>query len=202
MNRFPRVTGIVLAAGAGSRMGRTKQLLPFRGRTVLECVVDSALASSLHRVIVVLGHQADVLAPLLKERDVTVVFNPFYSTGQSSSLKAGLHAVTEEAEAVLFLLGDQPLVTVETINSILLAYATSPASPIVMPVFEGKRGNPALFSRQTFSRLEVLSEDRGARPLFEQYAGHILTVPVADSSIHFDVDTEEDYQRLLLLERC
>ena len=129
-----------------------------------------------------------------------MVFNPLYDKGQSSSLKAGLRAVTEEADAVLFLLGDQPLVTTETINRILAAYETSPSSPIVLPVFEGKRGNPALFSRETFSRIETLSEDQGARPLFDEYAGQILTVPVADSSIHFDIDTEEDYQRLLMQE--
>lgn len=200
MSPLSQVTGIVLAAGKSSRMGRTKQLLPFRGQTVLECVVDNALASRLQRVIVVLGYQADVVGPLLKGRDVTVVFNPLYESGQSSSLNAGLRAVTEEAEGVLFLLGDQPLVTPQTINRILNAYKASPATPIVLPVYEGKRGNPVLFSRATFPRLETLNEDHGARPLFEEYAGHIVTVPVADSSIHFDVDTEEDYQRLLLLE--
>lgn len=179
-------------------MGRTKQLLSFRGQTILECVVGSALSSLLQRVIVVLGHQADELEPLLKGRGVAVVFNPLYDKGQSSSLKAGLRAVTEDADAVLFLLGDQPLITQETINRILAAYETSPASPIVMPVFEGKRGNPVLFSRKILPRLESLSDDCGARPLFEEYAGQILTVPVADSSIHLDIDTEEDYQRLLL----
>lgn len=181
-------------------MGRTKQLLPFRGQTILECVVDCALATSLQRVLVVLGHQADELEQQLKGRDVTVVFNPLYDKGQSSSLKAGLRAVAEDADAVLFMLGDQPLVTPETINRILAAYETSPASPIVLPVYEGKRGNPVLFSRDTFSRIETLSEDRGARPLFDEYAGQILTVSVADSSIHFDIDTEEDYQRLLMQE--
>ena len=197
MIRLPGVTGIVLAAGKGSRMGRTKQLLPFRGQTILECVVDSALASSLQRVIVVLGHQAEVMEPLLRGRDVTVVFNPLYDSGQSSSLKAGLREVTEETGAVLFLLGDQPLVTTGTINRILSAYETAPTSPIVMPVFEGKRGNPVLFSRATFPRLETLSVDCGARPLFEEYAGNILLVPVTDPFIHFDIDTEEDYRRLL-----
>ena len=200
MSRTSRVAGIVLAAGEGRRMGRTKQLLPFRGQTILECVLDSALASSLQRVIVVLGHQTDALESLLKGRAVTLVFNPHYGSGQSSSLKAGLRAVTEESEAVLFLLGDQPLVTPETINRILSAYESSPASPIVLPVFEGQRGNPVLFSRETFPRLETLNEDCGARPLFEEYAGHILPVAVADPSIHFDIDTEEDYRCLLELE--
>lgn len=201
MSRPHDVTGIILAAGKASRMGKTKQLLPFRDRTILECVVESALASSLERVIVVLGHQAEVLESLLKGREVTTVINSLYDKGQSTSLKAGLMEVSEDTDAVLFLLGDQPLVTPQTINDILSAYQASPGSPIVCPVYQGKRGNPVLFSRETFPRLRTLSEDRGARPLFEEYAGRILPVPAVDPSIHFDIDTEEDYRRLLELEQ-
>lgn len=197
MSRLPSVTGIILAAGEGRRMGRTKQLLPFRGRTILECVVDSALASALQRVIVVLGHQADMLEPLLKGRDVGVVINPDYGSGQSTSLKAGLHAVTDDADAALFLLGDQPLITPETINRILTAYQLSPSSPIIQPLFERKRGNPVLFNRETFAGIESLNGDCGARALFEEYADRILGVTVDDPAIHMDVDTEEDFRCLL-----
>ncbi len=198
MKHSPKVTGIILAAGASSRMGRTKQLLPFRGQTILECVVDNALASSLHRVVAVLGHESETIEPLLASKDVAVIHNPHYEKGQSSSIKIGLHALTEEVDAVLFILGDQPLVTPEIINLILTAYETSP-SPVVLPFFNGKRGNPALFSRETFPRLAALKEDCGARPLFEEYAERILKVPVSDTAIHFDIDTEEDYRKLLLL---
>jgi molybdenum cofactor cytidylyltransferase len=196
MKSTARVAGIVLAAGKATRMGRTKQLLPFRGKSVLEWVVDHALASGLHRLVVVLGHDAELLEPLLRERDVTVVVNPQYGEGQSSSLKAGLGALTDETEAALFLLGDQPLVTPEIIDRILAAYAASP-SPIVMPVCEGRRGNPVLFVRETFPAIRNLSGDHGARGIFAQYAGRILTVPVESRAILADIDTEEDYQRLL-----
>lgn len=196
MSRLPRVTGIVLAAGKGSRMGRAKQLLPFRGRTVLEAVIDSALASTLQRVIVVLGHQAAVVEPLLQGKGVAPVVNPYYESGQSSSLKAGLRAVTDDADAVLYLLGDQPLITPEIIDRILAFHATSP-SPVVYPVCDGKRGNPVLLGRETFDRIETLNGDCGARALFAEYAGRILQVPVADPAIHTDIDTEEDYLSLL-----
>jgi len=200
MSSSPKVAGVVLAAGEGSRMGSTKQLLPFGGSTLLECVVDSALASSLHRVVVVIGHKADELLPLLEKRPVTVALNPHFVSGQSSSLKAGLRTLNEESEAVLFLLGGRPLVNTEIINHILAAYASA-TRPVVVPCFEGKRGNPVLFSRETFPRIEALNEDCGARPLFKEYATRILKVPVSDPAIHLDIDTEEDYRRLLLLER-
>ena len=195
MSGFPKITGIILAAGRGRRMGRTKQLLPFRGQTILECVVEHALASSLERVVVVLGYQAAVIGPLLKGKNVTIVCNPRYDSGQSSSLKAGMQAVSEDAEAVLFLLGDQPLVTPQIINLILAAYATTPG-PIIQPEFAGKRGNPVLFSRETFPSIQAVTGDCGARPLFDEYAGRILRVPVDDPAIQMDIDSEEDYRRL------
>ena len=199
MSHLPKVAGIVLAAGSSSRMGRPKQLLPFRGQTVIECIVDSALKSSLYKVIVVLGHRADELRPLLTGHEVTVILNPDYKRGQSSSIQAGLQAVREEVDAVLFLLGDQPLITPETIDSILSAYESS-SGPIVMPLFEGRRGNPVLFDRQTFERIESLSGDSGARALFLEYADQIVEVPFQDSSVHFDVDTEQDYRALKKME--
>lgn len=199
MSRLPRVAGIVLAAGSSSRMGRPKQLLPFRGHSLLECIVDSALNSSLCKVVVVLGHRVDELRPLLANRDVTVVVNDDYQRGQSSSIQAGLRAVREDVDAALFLLGDQPLITPETIDSILDAYANSPG-PIVMPLFDGRRGNPVLFDRQTFDRIERLSGDTGARVLFQEYAERIVEVPLQDPSVHFDIDTEQDYRALKKME--
>lgn len=199
MTHPSNIVGVILAAGEGSRMGAVKQLLPFKGETILERVIDNANASSLQGVVVVIGHRADLLEPMIAGKDVTIVVNGDYKSGQSSSIKAGLGALTEGVDAVLFLLGDQPLVAPETINRILDAFRSS-QSPIVLPVFNGKRGNPVLFSHETFLRLEALSGDCGARGLFEEYAGRILEVPVDDGSIHFDVDTEEDYQQLLELD--
>ncbi len=121
MKQPQKITGIILAAGASARMGRTKQLLPFRGQTILECVVDSALASCLHRIVVVLGYEYEALEPLLAKKDVTVIHNRHYEKGQSSSTKVGLQALTEKIDAALFLLGDQPLVTPEIINLIILS---------------------------------------------------------------------------------
>lgn len=199
MKFSPSVVGIILAAGQCSRMGGIKQMLSFKGKTILQLVIDNSVASSLESVIVVLGHRADLIAPTIAGKGVTVTINEDYESGQSSSVKAGMRALPEGTDAVLFMLGDQPLVAPGTINQILEAYRTS-GSPIVLPVFDGKRGNPVLFSRETFQRLNLLEGDSGARPLFEEYAGRIQQVQVDDPYIHFDIDTEEDYRRLLELD--
>lgn len=199
MSTSPNVIGIILAAGESSRMGAIKQMLPFKGKTILQWVIDNAIASSLQEVIAVIGHRAELIEPIIAGKDLKVVINNDYRKGQSSSILTGLLALPEETEAVLFILGDQPLVAPETINRILNAYKDS-QYPIVLPVFNGIRGNPVLFSRETFFHLKSLDGDCGARPLFKEYDGNILEVPVDDPNIRFDLDTEDDYRRLLELE--
>ena len=199
MSRISNIVGIILAAGEGARMGAVKQLLPFNGKTILQWVIDNALTASLQRVVVVLGHRADLIEPLITGKASQVVINSDYRQGQSSSIKAGLRALPEGTEAVMFMLGDQPLVAPETINVLLSAYQKSGA-PIVLPVYKGVRGNPVIFSRETFPRLESLDGDCGGRSLFQEYAGKMLQVPIDDPYICFDLDTEYDYRSLLELE--
>jgi len=194
-----RVAGIVLAAGAGRRMGRLKQSLPVRGMSMLETVVDTALASSLHRVVVVLGYHADRLAPLLSNRPVTVVINRDHRDGQASSLQAGLRELTPESDAAIFLLGDQPLVSRETVDGIVVACQRTNA-PIIAPIYGGKRGNPVLFGRELFPLIEDLKGDTGARGILAEHPELVRSLPVADLGILFDVDTEEDYCRLCNME--
>ncbi len=199
MSAKTRIAGVVLAAGDSSRMGRPKQTLPFRGKTVLEAVVDTALRSSLARVVVVLGHRAAELSALLAGRDAGLVTNADYLKGQSSSTKLGLQAVRDDADAALFLLGDQPLVSLATIESLLEAYRQQP-SPIIQPVFEGRRGNPVLFGRETFAHFAALADDQGARSLFKIFGERVRKIAVPDPYIHFDIDTEADYLLLQQLE--
>lgn len=191
------IAGVILAAGEGTRMGgAVKQTLPFNGKTVLEQTIDNATASLLQQIFVVIGYRADLIEPLLSGRDVTVVNNSDYLKGQSSSLKAGLRALPEGVDAALFLLGDQPLVAPQTINRIENGFKRS-QSPIVLPVYKGVRGNPVLFSRETFSHLLSLDGDSGGRTLFREYDGRLLELEVDDPHILFDLDTLEDYCELL-----
>lgn len=190
-----RVAGIILAAGQGSRMGKTKQLLSFQGKTILEQVIDNALKSNLHQVIVVIGHDAHEIQRRIDLSCVEFVLNEDYEKGQSSSLKKGVAAASPECEAAMFLLADQPLVGGDIIDFMIQAFLQK-NPPIAVPVCNNKRGNPVIIHRDLFPQLQTLTQDTGARVLFHKYQDKILRIEVEDDAVLFDVDTWEDYQKL------
>ena len=194
----PFVSGVVLAAGASTRMGRPKQLLPLAGRPLLQHVVDAALASSLDEVIVVLGHCADeVEAALTLDGHARAVRNPDFGEGQITSLRCGLAAVKPDARAAAILLGDQPSLRGEAIDEMLAAFlaAGARAARPVFPDAGGRPGHPVLLAREIFRELQPLRGDQGARTLFEEKRPGVLEVAVAGEPPP-DIDTPDDFARI------
>ena len=191
-----KIAGVILAAGSASRMGKTKQLMPFGKTTLLGQVVENAKESALHEIIVVLGHKADEIRQTLDLSNTKIIINKGYSKGQSTSLIKGLENISSVCDAAIFLLGDQPLVTADIINRLINAFETSSA-PIIIPYCNGTRGNPVIIARPLFHRLKSLSADIGARALFDEFKKSILKVQIPDNAILIDVDTMDDYERLI-----
>jgi molybdenum cofactor cytidylyltransferase len=189
----PFVSAVVLAAGGSRRLGRLKQLLPWGGQTMIEHVVDTALASAVDEVVVVLGCQAEVVQRVLAGRLVRGVVNAAWEEGLATSLRAGLAAVSPQAGAALFVLGDQPRLTSHTINHLLAHYRATRCS-IVVPVHRSRRGNPVLFARSLFPELLALQGDVGGRVLLDKQRADIAEVDVGSEEIFVDVDTLEDYK--------
>jgi molybdenum cofactor cytidylyltransferase len=198
---FSKIAGVILAAGSASRMGKTKQLLPFKGTTLLGQVIQNAGESALHEIILVLGHDADDIEQAIDLSGTKVVRNNEYLKGQSTSLIKGLENISSDCNAAMFLLGDQPLVTAAIINTLIDAFKQSSA-PIAIPYCSGKRGNPVIIARPLFHRLKSLSADTGARALFDEFKASILKVSVPDKAILVDVDTMDDYEKLVLDLAC
>jgi len=190
---WSRVAAVVLAAGASSRFGALKQLLPWQGGTLLSHVVDTALESLAGPVIVVVGNRAEECRAALGTRPVKIVTNEDWAEGQSTSVKAGLAAVPHTACAALFSMADQPMVTAHTINALIARYRFTLA-PVVWPEHAGERGNPVLFDRALFSELMLLSQDAGGRSVLKAHVADAERVPVDDAGILFDIDTPADYQ--------
>jgi molybdenum cofactor cytidylyltransferase len=179
-------------------MGRTKQLLPYGGRPLLQHVLDSAArAAQLDRVILMLGHRADAIHHSLELRGAEAFYVPDYGKGQSASLRRGVEEARRMgANAALFLLGDQPLVSAEVMDRLAAVYREH-KDPVVLPVRQGKRGNPVLMSRDLFPQLSEVSGDVGGRAILSRHEGAIREVEVCCSGIHVDVDHWHEYERLL-----
>ena len=196
-----RTSGVILAAGQAKRIGTTKQLLPFRESTLLGQVVNNARNSRLDEIIVVLGHDAANIQSHIDLEGINVVMNNHYQQGQSTSLLTGLSRISDQSDAAMILLGDQPLVNHDIINNLLETYEKSQKS-IVIPMFEGKRGNPVIIDRNLFGELtETLHGDTGARVVFSRHRENTHFVELDSRCIHVDVDTMEDYHSLLAIDR-
>jgi molybdenum cofactor cytidylyltransferase len=165
---------------------------------MLARTLTNVRASRVDEVVLVLGASAELIrrelpAALLEGLRVTI--NENYASGMASSVRAGLAAASPGFEAALIVLADQPLVRPETMDQIVEQYCGSDAE-IVVPYFEGSRGNPVLLDRAVFAEVMALEGDVGCRAIFPRHADGILRVDVNDAGILTDVDSREDYERL------
>ncbi len=193
-----KIVGIILAAGSSRRMGRVKALLPWGDSLLLERVIDNASHSRLDSVMVVLGHEADIIMERIDFKGVRVIVNSDYNTGQSSSLRASLCALGDDTDAAMFLLGDQPFISVQIIDKLICTFCRHP-SGLLIPTHRGKRGNPVLVHKSVFGMIQKITGDTGARALFDSLSGQITEVEVLDPGILLDIDTPADYQKLVPL---
>jgi molybdenum cofactor cytidylyltransferase len=197
-NRPPFLSGIILAAGSSTRMGRAKQLLPLENRPLLQHVVDSAAASCLDEIVLVLGYRAEeIRAAIHCPAGVRVVVNTAYAEGQSTSLCTGLRAASPGAQAAAVLLGDQPRVTAQLIDLVATAFAKS-AACVARPVYAGVGGrrvpgHPVFLARRVWPETTKLRGDQGARALLLAHPEWVCEVSVEGEAPR-DVDTWEDYR--------
>jgi len=191
----PVISGILLAGGTSSRLGRPKQLMELGGRPVLQHVVDAAAAAGLDELVVVLGHRAeDVAAALTLPATARAVVNPDYATGQASSMRTGLAAASPSSEAALLLLGDQPAMRPADIRAVVAAYRAG-AGPVVQGSYRGTPGHPVLFDRSVWPDLLAVEGDRGARDVLKAHPDWVVRVDL-DADLPADLDTMEDYERM------
>ncbi len=189
------ISGVILAAGGSSRMGRPKQLLPLAGRPLLQHVVDRASGSELDEVLLVLGAQARTVREGLEIPDrVRVLEHREWREGQSSSLRAALDIAHPTSRGALILLGDEPLVPLEGIQLVLDGFRTG-EWVAVRASYAGEPGHPVLLGRELWPLLQALEGDRGAGPLLKALGPAVGKVEMGEPR-PVDVDTSQDYERL------
>jgi molybdenum cofactor cytidylyltransferase len=191
---YEPIAGIILAAGESRRFGKPKQLLRWRGKPFIRSIAQTGLSAGLSPVIVVTGANAAQVEASIQDLPLAISRNTDWASGQSSSIKNGIRALPQNTGAALFLLADQPQVTSTVIRALAERHAQSMPA-ILAPMVEERRANPILFDRSTFDDLLGLMGDIGGRGIFSNH--HVDYLPWLDSDLLIDVDTPEDYERLL-----
>jgi molybdenum cofactor cytidylyltransferase len=192
----PRVAAVVLAAGRSTRFGPDNKLLaPLHGEPVIRHTVRAMKASGVTSVTVVTGHMADEVRAALDGLDVAFAHNPAYRDGLSTSLKAGLAALPRQSgshegiDGVLIALGDMPGVTGEDVDRLIAGFAPKEGRSILVPTFQGKRGNPVLFATHLIDELAEVEGDGGAKPVIGRHGDEVAEVEIGSRRIFLDVDT-------------
>ena len=187
-----RVAAVVLAAGRSTRMGGPNKLLAdIARRPLVRIAAEEALASRAKPVIVVTGHQREQVETALAGLPVQFVHNPDFADGLGTSVRAGIAAVPADADGAIVCLGDMPQVDAGLIDRLIAAFDPDQGALVVMPTFEGRRGNPVLWSRRFFPDLTAIEGDVGARHLIGRYSEAVVEVPLAGKAALVDVDTPE-----------
>jgi len=190
------ISGILLAGGASTRMGRPKGLLEYRGVPFLRAVATALLTGGVEELVAVLNPEVPRLPGVLPaDTRVRWVAAPLTSAGQLASLRTGLHALSPASEATLVALVDQPAVRPETVAALIQAFRETGA-PLLLPLHEGRRGHPVCFARALYRDLLEAPEQEGARAVIRRHRALLREVVVDDPGIHQDVDSPEDLARL------
>jgi len=188
------IAAIILAAGAASRFGQPKQLLDFHGQPFVRAVAETALKAGLFPIIVVSGSYSEDVSAAVADLPLQIIYNPNWKDGQSTSIKAGLRQLPPGGGGAIFLLVDQPQVSAELLRALVERHSQDLPAALAPYVFD-QRANPLLFDRVTFADLLTITGDTGGRAIFSKFSPRYLNW--YDRRLLLDVDTPEDYQKLL-----
>ena len=186
------ISAILLAAGQSKRMnGENKLIRKIRGVPLIKLSVKNILASSIDELIIVLGHQKEIIEKLIdKNEKIKFVFNKNFESGMASSIKTGLNNLSEKTEAFFICLGDMPMVNQDIYNQLIQSKNNK---EIIVPTYKGQQGHPVLFSKSTKEKIMTIQGDVGAKKILELNVDKILNVEVGNQSIREDFNTKDDF---------
>ena len=187
---------VILAAGASTRLGKPKQLLQYRGKTLLAHAINEATNSNADAIVVILGKNADLFKKEIDEKKVRVAINSSWEEGMASSLRLGLDTLINDKpyiDAVIFMVCDQPHVLSSILNELIITQQKT-TKQIVASNYGDSVGPPALLHKKYFEELMKLSGDAGARKIIQKNMNDVATILFPEGNI--DIDTEQDYEKL------
>ena len=187
---------IILAAGESRRMGHPKQLLPFGGKTMLECVIDAFRSLRVDQVRVVLGYKADEIAEKIAHTEVRIVRNDRYRQGMFTSIQAGLRRLPRNTEIVMIAVCDQPRLKRETVEALLSTFEKD-RHKILIPSYNGRQGHPPLLRAGYAREILAMDESMTLKHFYAEHADDITRLVVEDEGSLVDIDDRETYEREL-----
>jgi len=190
------IAAVVLSAGESSRMGRPKALLPIEGETFIGRIVASLKQTQVGKIVVVLGHNSDLLAAAIRPLAVEILINPNYKLGQLSSLQVAVRNLLPDADCdgMLVHLVDHPYIDASLVDRMIQQFYES-KKDIIVPRCHGKRGHPVLFSRALFGELLDAPMDQGAKAVVNAHGNGTLEIETDEKGITVDIDTPELYRQ-------
>jgi molybdenum cofactor cytidylyltransferase len=203
-----KLSALVLAAGESKRMpGKNKLLLPFCGKTIIECTVDAVLQADVDEVILVLGYEAEKIQKVVGDRPIKIIYNPDYRNGMAGSIHAGLKALAPrfslknllKKAGVMICLADQPLIQSAELNLLIAAFSQAKEKTIAVPAFKGQRGNPVIFDWRYRAEMLTLKGDVGCKSIIVRHPEAVVEVEMPTGNILEDADTPESYAHLVAL---
>jgi molybdenum cofactor cytidylyltransferase len=189
------LAAMILSAGASSRMGRPKALLPYREGTFLEHLIEVTRHPRISVTRVVLGAGAEVIRAIAKLEASVVVLNPDWEQGQLSSICAGIHSLEGiETDGIVLCPVDHPLVSARLVSELIERFYEVRKS-IVVPTYKGRRGHPAIFSSEMFGELLAAPADKGARAVVWTHSGDVLEVPTDEEGVVLNINDPDMLSR-------
>ena len=186
------ISAILLAAGQSKRMnGENKLTKKIQGIPLIKLSVKNILASSINELIVVLGHQKEIIEKLIdKNEKLKFVFNKDFENGMSSSIKTGLNNLSEKTEAFFICLGDMPMVSHDIYNQLI---KSKDNKEIIVPTYKGKQGNPVLFTKSIKEKITDITGDVGAKKILELNRDKIFFLETNDQTVTQDFNTQDNF---------
>ena len=192
------IGAVVIAAGASYRMGSPKPLLKIGDKTFLQHIVDVLRLAGIHEIVVVLGAEAGSIRGTLSWFNGTVVVNKDWEKGQLTSINTGIRALpNHRLEGAIIFPVDHPLISSKLVADLVTTFHNS-RKKIVVPVHDGQRGHPVLFSSELFGELRTADSSVGARQVVRAHAHNVEEVPTEDEGVLVNIDTPEDYRARVL----
>jgi molybdenum cofactor cytidylyltransferase len=189
----PLISGIILASGFSKRMGTDKLMLCVKGVPLVERAIRAATSSRLSEVILV--YRREEVAEIARRYNVKALYNGQATEGQSAAVKVGIASAHPETHGFMFFVGDQPYLNSSTVDTLIGTFERE-KHPIVVPIYEGKRGNPVLFSSELKEDLLAIEGDTGGRAVIERMASRVKQVPIEEGLVGLTIDSRQAYELL------